>query len=582
VALAGVLAWFAYDLPDVGRLGERQRRPAITVLAADGRVLARFGHHYGTPIDPDAIPPRLEHAVLAIEDRRFYDHVGIDPLALARAAFANLRAGRIVQGGSTITQQLAKTLFLTPERTLKRKVQELLLALWLEHRFTKRQILAIYLSRVYLGAGSFGVEAAARRYFAKPAGDLSLAEAAMLAGLLKAPSRYAPTRDLARARARAAQALAAMVEAGFITPARAAAARRHPARAVAAAGAGRYFADWVLDRIADYAGPGAGDVTVATTLDPTLQAAAERALRAALDRTPGVHQGALVALATDGAVRAMVGGRDWRESQFNRATQALRQPGSAFKLFVYLAALEAGMTPGDTIDDAPVTVDGWSPANFDGRFAGRLSLEDAFARSRNAATVRLAERIGRDRVIAVARRLGITAPLPDTPSLALGSAEVSLLELTGAYATVAAGGRAVWPYGIVAVRRTDGTVLYRRAGSGPGVVLAPGVAAAMTAMLRAVVARGTGRRARLAVAAAGKTGTSQEGRDAWFVGFAGGTVAGVWFGNDDGRPTGLSGGGLPARTWARFMRRALAVGGPAAPPAKPVPAAAAAASTPGR
>jgi penicillin-binding protein 1A len=562
----GVVAWYAYDLPNVSHLGERQRAPSIRLIAADGSMIARFGDLYGPPASIEELPSHLIHAVLATEDRRFMRHFGLDPLALARAGIANLRAGRIVQGGSTITQQLAKNVFLTPARTLKRKVQELLLALWLERKFTKDEILTIYLNRVYLGAGAYGVEAAAQRYFAKSARNVTLSEAAMLAGLLRAPSRYAPSNDLGRAQARAAQVLAGMVAAGYLTPANAEEAQMKPAKVASTRRAGRgsrYFADWVLDQVSGFAGPGASDIVVRTTLDVPLQRAAEAAVEWGLSGAGGpsrIGQAALIALAPDGAVRAMVGGRDYNASQFNRATQALRQPGSAFKLFVYLAALEAGYSPQDIVEDAPLTIRGWSPRNYDGRYVGPVTLRDALATSRNTVAVRVAEQVGPEGIIGVARRLGITSELGRDASLALGTSEVTLIELTAAYATLANQGHGVWPHGIVEIRAAEsGAVLYRRGGSGPGQVVAQHPLRQMTEMLRAVVTNGTGRAAKLPVLAAGKTGTSQGFRDAWFVGFTHDLVAGVWHGNDDHTPMeGATGGGLPARLWARFMKAALA------------------------
>ncbi len=561
----GLVAWYAYDLPDVSRLGERQRAPSITLTDANGATITRFGDLYGPPVRAEELPLHLKQAVLATEDRRFVRHFGLDPLALVRAAVANLRAGRIVQGGSTITQQLAKNVFLTPKRTLKRKVQELLLALWLERMFTKDDILTIYLNRVYLGAGAYGVEAAARRYFAKSARDVALNEAAMIAGLLRAPSRYAPSRNLARAQARAGQVLAGMVDAGYLTPAEAEAARKRPARVVRtqrASRGSRYFADWVLDQVSGYAGPGASDIIVVTTFDLRLQRAAEDAVGWALNEFGAQRragQAALIALAPNGAVRAMVGGRDYGTSQFNRATQARRQPGSAFKLFVYLAALEAGFSPEDVVEDAPLTIGDWSPRNYDGRYVGPVTLREAFATSRNTVAVRIAEQVGSDGIIGVARRLGVASKLGTDSSLALGTSEVSLIELTAAYATLANQGQGVWPHGILEIRASDGTVLHRRAGSGPGRALAQRPLGQMIDMLRAVVTDGTGRAAALPVPAAGKTGTSQGFRDAWFIGFTRDLVAGVWLGNDDQAPMkGTTGGGLPARLWARFMKAAIA------------------------
>ena len=560
IAVSGLVAWYATDLPDISDLDSRARSAGITITAADGTVLASRGDVYGRHVPRSELPQSLVDAVVAVEDRRFYDHFGLDPVGLARAVYVNLRAGRLVQGGSTLTQQIAKNVFLTSERSLKRKVQELLLAFWLERNFSKDELLTIYLNRVYLGAGAYGVDAAARRYFAKPASDLGLAEAAMIAGLPKAPSRYAPTRDLAGG-ARAAVVLDAMVASGRLDAATAEAAKALPANvtgSLGGSGAARYFADWVIDRVPAYVGPITGDLEVRTTLDATVQRAAEAAVAASRDASAAASAGevALVAMAPDGAVRAMVGGRNYGASQYNRATQAQRQPGSAFKIAVYAAALEAGIGRGAHFDDAPIQVEGWQPKNYGDSYRGSLTVTEAFARSSNVIAVQLSERAGRGRVIAAARRLGITAPLSPHPSLALGVGEVSLLELTGAYAVVASGGLGVVPHAIAEIRGRDGRVLYRRAGSGLGRVLAPGIAADLDALLQAVVREGTGRRAALDVPAAGKTGTSQDSRDAWFLGYREGLVAGVWLGNDDGSPMkGVTGGTLPASLWQDFMRR---------------------------
>jgi penicillin-binding protein 1A len=543
------------------------------VVAADGAALATFGGLYGEPVRVAGLPPYLPQAVLAVEDRRFYGHFGIDPLGLARAAIANVRAGHIVQGGSTITQQLAKNLFLTPERTLKRKIQETLLAFWLERKFAKDQILSIYLNRVYLGAGAYGVDAAATKYFGKPASRVSLYEAALLAGLLKAPSRYAPTQAADLARARARLVLASMVKAGYITEAQAEEARANPARFAPRPGAegGRYFADWIIDQLSGFVGHVDEDLVVSTTLDPRLQRIAEAEVEAMLSgpgKAANVGQAALVVLSPSGAVRAMVGGRNYGASQFNRATQALRQPGSAFKLFVYLAALERGLGPATRTADAPLQVSGWTPRNYDGKYLGQMSLGQALALSRNTVAVRVAEKVGRNRVVAVARRLGITTELEARPSLALGAAEVTLIELTAAYAALANKGAGVWAHGIKEVRDRQGRILYRRRGSGPGRVIAPDDVAAMTGMLVRVIAEGTGKAAALGRPAAGKTGTSQDFRDAWFVGYTADLVAGVWLGNDDETPMKkVTGGGLPAKLWRAVMAEAHE-----GRPARPLPA----------
>ncbi len=559
VAIGGLVAWFSLDLPDIEASLAAFRRPTVTVLAADGSVMATMGDLYDEAVALTDLPPMLPRAVIATEDRRFYDHFGIDLLGLLRATFANLRAGRIVQGGSTITQQVAKNLFLTSERTLKRKVQEVLVALWLERRFSKDQILVIYLNRVYLGSGAYGVSAAARRYFDRPVGRLGIYESAMLAGLLKAPSRYNPHNDPQLADHRTRQVLENMVDAGVLTAAQAQAAP-------GSAGAERfrapttvapYFVDWVIDQVPDFAGAGDRDLTVVTTLQPEVQRAAEHHVHALLDgpgRGLNISQGAVIVLSTDGAVRALVGGADHAKSQFNRVVQARRQPGSAFKPLLFLTALEAGLTPQTIVDDAPIDIRGWRPANFDGRYEGQVTLSHALTRSLNTAAVRVAQRIGPERVIATARRLGITGKLPNDLGIALGTGEVSLVELTAAYVPFANGGMGVWPYAIAEIRDGNDTVLYRRSGSGPGRVVAAERVAAMNDMLSGVVREGTGRGAALDRPSAGKTGTSQDFRDAWFIGYTADLVAGVWLGNDDGDlMKNVTGGGAPARLWAAIM-----------------------------
>ena len=563
IALGSVLAWYAYGLPDIEGISRATRRPGITLVAADGTPISSSGEIYGRSVIVAELPPALPRAVLAVEDRRFYEHWRIDLRGLARAMWVNLRAGGIVQGGSTITQQLAKVLFLSPERTLERKVQEALLALWLETRFTKDEILSLYLNRVYLGAGTYGVDAAARRYYGKPAERVGLYEAAQLAGLLKAPTRYSPANDPAAAAARTRVVLAAMVDAGYITDDQVAEAlASKPAVRALPARRARYFADWIMAQVNDFVGRVDADLTVVTTLDSRIQTIAEQEVAALLDgegAQRGAHQAAFLALSPDGAVRAMVGGRDYAQSQFNRAVQARRQPGSAFKPFVYLAALENGRRPDHRMVDNPVEVDGWRPRNYAGRYYGEVTLREAFARSLNSVAVRLSEEAGRRRVAEAARRLGISSELEVSPSIALGTSEVSLLELTGSYAVFANRGRGVWPYGIAEIRDASGRVLYRRQGGGPGSVVGGRAVDQMTDLMTAVVEWGTGKAAKLDRPAAGKTGTSQEFRDAWFVGFTNELVAGVWLGNDDDTPMKkVTGGGLPARLWGRVMARALA------------------------
>ena len=556
----GALGYFALTLPDTNQLTVAERRPSVTILAADGGIIATFGDLFGQPLTLKEMSPYLPKAVIATEDRRFYSHFGVDPIGLIRAAFTDLRTGHVVQGGSTITQQLAKNVFLTPERNLSRKIRETLLALWLERRFTKDQILEIYLNRVYLGAGAYGVDAAAHRYFGKSATRLNLFESAVIAGLLKAPTRFNPARDRDKAAARAAQVLDNMVDAGYITAADATAAEKQgPASTALAVNrpGSRYFADWIADQVRDFAGTSDRDLTVATTLDPRLQAAAETAIGDTLERDGlkfAVSQGALVAISTDGAVRAMVGGRDYGESQFNRATQAQRQPGSSFKPFVYLAGLEAGLRPDDHFTDAPIRIGNWQPRNYLNRYQGDMTMAEGLAQSINTIAVQVAQRAGIPQVVAVANRLGITSPLTADASIALGTDEVNLLELVSAYAPFANGGTGIMAYGISEIRDNGGKVLYRRSGSGPGQVVTPQNVALMNEMLEGVVQHGTGKSARLPRPMAGKTGTTQDYKDAWFIGYTANLVAGVWLGNDDNTPMNrVTGGTLPAAAWHGFM-----------------------------
>jgi len=556
------VAWLAYDLPDLSRLTNAARRASVTLVTADGQILASYGDLYGKAVKLDQLPPYLPDALLATEDRRFYAHFGIDPLGLLRAIITNVQAGHLVQGGSTFTQQLAKNVFLTADRTLRRKGQEALLALWLEHNLTKQQILTLYLNRVYFGAGTYGVEAAARKYFGKSAAQVTPFEAAMLAGMVKAPSRYNPVIDPKAATERAKLVLFNMANAGYIT---AADADKYVAQGIAnlrtpPAASGQYYADWVLDQVASYVNYADRDVVVVTTIDRQAQVAAEGVvakLLAGTDASKNAGQAALIALSPDGAVRAMVGGRDYGSSQFNRATQALRPPGSSFKLFVYLAAMEAGMSPDDVMNDTPISIAGYRPDNYDSKFYGRVTLREAFARSLNSVALQLSERVGRRKVIEAARRLGVTADLTSGPSIALGASGVSLLEMTGAYAALANRGNGVWPYGIEQILDGDGNVLYKRSGGGPGHVIGGHAAAEMIDMMQSVISSGTGKAAALDRPAAGKTGTSQDYRDAWFIGFTADLVTGVWVGNDDNSPMNkVTGGSLPTHIWHDFMTAA--------------------------
>lgn len=550
LALAGVSLWFAHDLPRPESALDAPRRPSLMLQDRSGRIFATFGDVVGEPLRLRDMPPALPAALVAVEDRRFWHHFGIDPIGLARAVWVNLQAGRVVQGGSTITQQVAKTLFLSNARTLRRKVQELILTVWLEQRFTKQEILEIYLNRVYLGAGAWGVDAGSKLFFGISARKVSLWQAALLAGLPRAPSRFNPNTNISAAAARTKEVLAAMVDTGAITEAKAQAAVDEIAFPASPRTAPGWFADWIADRASASLPPGT-DATVRTTLDGRLQATAEARLAAMLDgpgAAAGATQGAVVVMdAATGAVRAMVGGRNHRDSSFNRATLARRQPGSAFKPFVWLAALETGMTPDDTVLDAPIRIGNWSPQNHEHRFLGEISMEEALAQSVNTVAVRLLLKAGGPKaVIAVARRLGIDAALPNDASLALGTGEVTLLDLTAAYAPFFNGGRLVAPFGL-------------ERGMAPHLppVIGADKAAMMARMLGAVVSRGSGRAAAIpGVAVAGKTGTTQDSRDAWFVGASNGTLIGVWFGNDDNRPMKqVLGGGLPARL---FRELALA------------------------
>ena len=564
---AGFVGYYAHDLPDTDALAGPETPLSVTVFAADGSAIANVGEMWGAFVPVAEMPPALPEAVLAIEDRRFFEHGGIDVFGVIRAAWRNAVSGRVVAGGSTISQQVAKLVFLSPERSVKRKIQEAMLAFWLEREFTKEEILTIYLNRAYFGAGAYGVDAAARRYFGRGARRVTVAQAALIAGLLKAPSRYSPAGNPALARRRAGVVVEAMAEAGFLSRSEAgaaAAAVKNLAIVPPVGPAAGYFADWIAAQVPGYVGREHGVLRVHTTLDPARQRAAEAAVSEALaasGRARRIGQGALVALDGTGAVRAMVGGRDYRKSRFNRATQARRQPGSAFKTLVYLAAVEDGLAPDDVLEDAPVSIAGWAPRNHDGRYHGPMTVREAFARSVNTVAVRAGLRAGVARIQEAALRLGIESALPADASLALGTGEVTPLELTAAYAALAGGGRRVLPHGIVEIRDRAGALLYRRAGSGAGRAVAPPVVDAMRDLLAAAVAEGTGRAAALPPAlgpAYGKTGTTQKFRDAWFVGWAGDLTAGVWLGNDDGAPMDeVTGGSHPAAIWRDFMTRAL-------------------------
>ncbi|MFL6784613.1 MAG: transglycosylase domain-containing protein [Sphingomicrobium sp.] len=562
------IAWLVITAP-LSRALEPLDDPALLFVSADGHEIARRGAIKEAPVDVDQLNPLTAAAFVAIEDRRFYRHWGVDPRGVGRAVVANMRAGGVRQGGSTITQQLAKTNFLSSDRSYRRKAQEVIIAFWLEAWLTKKEILSRYLSSVYFGDGVYGLRAAAHHYFNRDPEKLSLAQSAMLAGLVQAPSRLAPTHNLKGAQARSKLVLQTMADTGVITRRRLRSTTpARPTGRQSRVPTGTYFADWVAPAANQAFDADFGEVRVRTTLDWDLQRLASRAVgRAAI----GDAQAALVAMRPDGTVVAMVGGKSYKQSPFNRVTQAQRQPGSAFKLFVYLAALRAGWTPDTVIEDEPITIGGWTPVNNDRIYRGEMTLREAFARSSNAATVRLSEKVGRGNVIRAARDFGITSPLPDKPSLALGTAGVSLLELTSAYAAVMGGRYPVVAHGLpdqpregIAALFSAGGSLDRRRDQAP-----------MLDLLYAAANNGTGRRAALATPTFGKTGTTQENRDAVFVGFAGDLVVGVWVGRDDNKSLGkISGGTVPAQIWRNFMTAALAIDrrrGPPLPPEFRVP-----------
>ncbi|HEX6860279.1 MAG TPA: penicillin-binding protein 1A [Caulobacteraceae bacterium] len=565
IFIVAFFAVFATDLPDTSSLYDVKRQPSISYLDRSGALVAVRGSQYAPPVDLDKLPDYVPAAFIAIEDRRFYHHPGFDPIGITRAMVNNIKAGRIVGGGSTITQQLARNLFLTLDQTPRRKAQELILAIWLEMKFTKKEILSLYLNRVYFGAGAYGIEAASQRYFNKPASELTIGESALLAGMMKGPSRYSPVSASERAARRATIVLDEMVKIGAITPQQRDEAIKKPVRvsAILANQRAQYFTDWVDAQVRSLVGEPTEDLVVETTLDLPTQAAAERALRggvaAAADRR--VEQGALVAIDGEGRVRAYVGGKDYGQSQFDRATMARRQAGSAFKPFVYLTAMEAGRTPSTPIVDQPVKIGNWEPKNYTGRYLGQITLQTALAQSINTAAAQLANEVGTANVAATARRLGINSKIQLEPSMALGAVEVSPLEMAQAYAPFSNGGYSARGYAIERIRTSGGQILYDH-----GVeqrpraqVIGSPALQYMNQMMRQVVASGTGTRARVAgYDIAGKTGTTSDYRDAWFVGYTGGFVTAVWVGRDNNKPMkGVTGGNVPAGIWHDFMAAAL-------------------------
>ena len=548
-------------LPDINEAVSRTRQPSTTIIAENGNEIRSFGTVYSEVVHADELPKYVVDAIISTEDRRFFSHFGFDIISFTRAMIANAFAGRYVQGGSTITQQVAKNLFLTSKKNIKRKTQELLLAFWLESKFSKEQILTLYLNRVYLGTGVYGIEAASQKYFQKSSRDLNVMEAAILAGMLKAPSRYNPVASLSRAKDRAKVVLRNMVDNHTLTPEemeKALTLPVGPEKSYKVSG-GNYFADWVYHDVNDYIGERDKDIYVLTNLEQDLQERVAYILQDTIKakKKKNVTQGAIVVLDLSGAVKAMTGGVDYNKSQFNRATQALRQPGSAFKPFVYLTALQDGWSPEEKIFDTPMSVGNWAPENADKKYYGEVSLTFALAKSLNLATINLAESLKKNKIIKNARQMGITTPIQNTPSLALGTFEVKVLDMAAAYTTIANGGFAVWPYGIKEIYSNDGYQLYQRNAEDPRRILERKNVEDLTFMLENVIRSGTGKRAQISGFAAGKTGTSQDNRDAWFVGFNDKYVTAVWLGNDDNSPMkGVSGSNLPAEIWKKVMSAA--------------------------
>jgi penicillin-binding protein 1A len=560
IGVGGLVLYYGARMPSATSWSIPDRPPNVKILAVNGDIIANRGATGGEALALEEMSPYIPQAVIAIEDRRFYSHFGVDPLGLARAMLTNIMSGRMVQGGSTLTQQLAKNLFLSPERTLERKVQEVLLALWLEQKYTKDQILAMYLNRVFFGSNAYGVEAASRRYFNKSARDVNLGEAALLAGLLKAPSRLSPARDPEAAEERAQVVLGAMREEGYITDAEIKTAMSQtPTRAKSFwSGAEYYVADMVMDQLPGMIGDIKQDLIVDTTIDLTLEKKAEEVIGETLKEEGGklnASQAALVSIDGTGAIRALVGGRDYAESQFDRASKAKRQPGSAFKPFVYAAALEIGRTPMSVRNDAPVRIGNWTPENYDQKYRGEVTLADALAISLNTIAAQLVMEVGPQNVVKLAHRLGIDSEMQANASIALGTSEVSLVELTSAYAPFMNGGFKATPHVIRRISTADGTVLYENTYDNPPRVLDPAIVSEMNQMMVRVLTNGTGKKALLpGWEAAGKTGTTQSFRDALFVGYTSNLTTGIWFGNDDGKSMKkVTGGGLPAKAWHDFM-----------------------------
>jgi penicillin-binding protein 1A len=547
----------ARELPSFSSLQSSQNGQMIVVRARDGTELVSLGPSYGKWLPYEQIPDVMKDAIVSVEDRRFRNHWGVDPIGVVRSVMVRYESGRWRQGGSTITQQLARTIFLNNSRTFGRKIREAVLALALESKFDKDEVLELYLNKVYFGGGAYGIDAASRKFFGHPASELSTAEAAIIAGLVKAPSNYSPTADVDAAIARGKVVLGTMAANGVISSAEAEDIDLEDVKIAKEKGQNsvRYFTDWALPQL-DVLIPGSDEpIEVWTTLDVGMQRAATQAIDS---RVPKGAQGALVSMDTDGAVRAMVGGTDYVNSNYNRATQAVRQPGSAWKLFVYLAALEAGYTPDDRVVDEPVTIGGWSPHNSGRTFAGEIDVRTAFAYSKNTVAASLGNEVGFGTVASMARRFGITTPVATNPSMVLGTSEVRVIDMTRAFAAISAGGVAVEPYGILKVTTTKGELLYQHKVAAGQVLVPPHVAAGITDLLQSAVATGTGRAAQIGRPVAGKTGTTSSNKDGWFLGFSSGITTGVWMGRDDARPVpGLQGGQAPAAAFATYMTKAV-------------------------
>lgn len=557
--LAALVAGYSYFSDDPLKAGFGDSTAKLTILADDGRVIAEKGMRRDH-VPLEKMPEHLVHAVLATEDRRFYTHFGVDPRGILRAMLANRRAGRLVQGGSTITQQLAKVLFLTPDRTLRRKLEEVLLALSLEYRLEKKQILELYLNRIYFGDGNYGVATAAQSYFGKPVSDLTIYESAILAGLIKAPNYYAPSRHLQRSLKRGRLVLKGMLSVGFITQAEYNEALANPPtlRAYLPSESYGYVIDWVMQLVGEYGLNSQVDMVVETTINYEMQGVAQKIVRDNMEqhgKDYSAGQAAAIILDTNGAIKALVGGRDYKKSQYNHVVQAKRQPGSTFKPFVWLTALELGMTPNSTVYDGPLQIGDWSPSNYNNRYHGDVTLRQGLAFSLNTVAVRLSEWAGRDNVIKTAHRMGIASPLQENASIALGTSEVSLLEIASAYVPFANGGFSAQPHIIKTIRNSRGQTLFSLDRTNWGRVISPEHVAEMNDMLMTTIEIGTGQKGSLDPhPAAGKTGTTQSYRDAWFIGYTGHYVTGVWIGNDDNTPMKrVTGGGLPTMIWRDLM-----------------------------